>query len=243
MGDTANLMLGSTRPLQVLSAPGSTTVITVQSGDTVFYGQTSAVSAANADGSLTAGQSLTVTGQEWVISASLSAINLAGASGGSMIPELVLIERAGGMAVGTPASTRLLVPSQVTSGSANAASIASGEAVFAFNPADYARSDKTLQVSLAGSVWVADADPAQFSLSLYPVATFNATGSLVLGAVALTVVAHAAGGGARPERGAQPTGCGARRRQLRAGVRRRGRNDDGDRCVRSTVGASLCVTA
>jgi hypothetical protein len=77
MTDIANVQVFSDHHLPVGEA-GETVTVTVLSGDTVYYGYRQC-SAAHNDGSLTVGQSTTVTaGEIWLISASNSEVQLYG---------------------------------------------------------------------------------------------------------------------------------------------------------------------
>jgi hypothetical protein len=119
-----------------------------------------------------------------------------GSSSAALLPaEIVLVERGGGFtSSGVGVGSWLFVPSggvRIAPGNAS-----TNAAIFGFDPADYAVSGKTLQISVVGSVWTNNAYPASLSVSLYPVATNPTPGNITLGTVVATAVVHAAGGAA-----------------------------------------------
>jgi hypothetical protein len=82
MTDITYAQVWADHPIGV-GEPGETVVVTVLSGDTVYYGDRTVTSSSNL-GSLTVGQSVTVTPpQQWLRSASQSWVQIAGASSAS----------------------------------------------------------------------------------------------------------------------------------------------------------------
>lgn len=77
MLDVLNMGVYSQYAVPVELVAGAQTTITVASGDTVFYGQSGQVSSTNNSGSLTAGQSLVISGLTWLVSASTSTVKVA----------------------------------------------------------------------------------------------------------------------------------------------------------------------
>jgi hypothetical protein len=101
---------GNIEPLTL--AGSSSAVLTVVSGDTLYYDFASTVSAGSHAGALTAGQSVTITTQAWLVSASRSSVTVTFAtaqdpsSDGTGLPACVVSGASSGGAIPWVASTQ-----------------------------------------------------------------------------------------------------------------------------------------